>query len=225
MSLELKIDNREAPSNMLVRIRNYMNATKDRFSIKTLKYENLPSGDYVVSNIVGVERKKEDFISSLFDGILEKQLHELRSTYKHPYLFVEYASVDDMVAEFGVSDETITGAITSFHAHLHVPVILTGAYFVPFLFKIIEKHYDGRDVEYEESYSPIRKVATSKQFKVNAIESAYHGLGISDTLAKRLLEEFKTPQAVFNATEEDLLKIKGIGEGKARKMVQMMKEL
>ena len=224
MSLTLKIDNRELASNMHIRIRNFMNATKDKFSISQLKYENLPSGDYAVSNIVGVERKKDDFITSLFEGLLEQQLYELRQTYKHAYLFIEFNSIQAMVGEFGVSDETITGSLASIHAHYHIPVILTGPFFVPILFKIIEKHYDGKDVDYEESYSPIRRVATSKEFKLNAIESAYHGLGISTTLAQRLLKEFHTPQSIFNATAEDLQKVKGIGEGKAKKMVKMIQE-
>ena len=42
--------------------------------------------------------------------------------------------------------------------------------------------------------------------------------GISPRIAKRLLAHFKTAKAVINATEEELMKVEGIGESTAEKV-------
>jgi len=39
---------------------------------------------------------------------------------------------------------------------------------------------------------------------------------VGPNLAKRLLEHFKTPKAIANASEEDLTKVEGLGDKKAK---------
>ncbi|OGM01670.1 hypothetical protein A3K72_00610 [Candidatus Woesearchaeota archaeon RBG_13_36_6] len=220
MSLILDIDTQEI--DMIPSIEEFHKIEKDNYRIKEIRVRRLAVGDYAVGSLVGVERKFEDYIGDLYSGKLRQQLKELRDNYKYPYLFIQFKSIDEMAERFKVSQRLIVGSLASISAHSHVPWILTGPYFATMLYKIVDKHYDGKDAEYEEAYSPIRKVASNKQFQHNVISSAYHGLGISTVLAKRLIERFESPQAVFSASKEELMEVKGIGKEKATKMWEVI---
>ncbi len=213
--LHLKIDTHERA--MIPLIRDYLRVNK-KHRIKEFKVEVLQAGDYATSDgFIGIERKDTDFMSSLYSN-LKQQLKELRDNYERPYIFIEYGGPDDLINSFNAPIGTITGAMAMMISHCHVPPIFTGSYFVPILFKTIDKAYDGKDIDFDTEYTPLRSVATKKQFNYHIIESAFHGLGISSVLAKRLQTHFETPQAIFNASIEDLIEVEGIGKLKAKKM-------
>lgn len=48
---------------------------------------------------------------------------------------------------------------------------------------------------------------------------------VEKTTAKKLLEHFRTPQNVFNANEEELHEVKGIGEVKAQRIREVLTRL
>jgi len=222
MQLELIVDSHE--TKKIPYLERYLNSVNGKYRIKSFTVDTLDSGDYITNDgAVGIERKsKHDFLSSLYSN-LSQQLIELRNNFKYPYLLIEFDGIRQIAEFYNVDYKYIIGAMASFTAHYHITPICCGPFFFDTMFKIIEKHYDGKDIDIQSTYSPIRRVATKQEYKINLIASAYHGLGISDTLAKRLLTRFGSPQAIFNATSSQLQVVKGIGKKKAKKMVNVIK--
>ena len=72
-------------------------------------------------------------------------------------------------------------------------------------------------------YTPVRRITTKGHLKVNIIASAFHGLGVSDILAQRLLDRFDSVENTINATVKELTEVEGIGKVKAKKMKAVLK--
>lgn len=177
----------------------------------------LPDGDYLLSEEVVIERKSaEDFISSLLDGRLFTQLRELKRGYPKPILVVEG---DLEGAMRGVKDDALWGALSSIVVDLGVAVVRTlspreTAMFLAATQKRLGKRKGGPP--------PLRKKRggmTVEEQKRFVLEGLPH---ISSSTAQRLLEEFGTLKGVFSASEEELKKVKGIGEKKARDLYHLM---
>jgi len=177
----------------------------------------LPEGDYLLSEEVVVERKSAaDFVSSLLDGRLFTQLKELRRSYPKPILVVEG---DLEVAMRGVKDEALWGALSSIVVDLGVAVVRTlspreTALFLAATLKRMSKKKGGPP--------PLRRKRggmTVEEQKRFVLEGLPH---ISSSTAQRLLDEFGTLKGVFSASLEDLKRVKGIGDKKARDLYRLM---
>ncbi len=179
------------------------------------KVKRLDIGDVVVSDRIVVERKTaRDFVASIIDGRIFKQIEELKKAYERPILVVEGY---DLYSHRAVHPNAIMGALASIVADWGVPVIFTRDIeeTARFILALARR-------EWESGRAPAIKTAKAKSLK-DAQEVLVASLpGINLTLARRLLKKFGKPIAVFNAKINELTKVEGIGEAKARELKRVL---
>ena len=177
----------------------------------------LQVGDYILSDDIAVERKSTgDFARSIVDGRLFSQAKELKSHYPKPIIVVE-GEMDEAI--LSVRPEALWGAITSLVVDLGVPVVrtLTPAETAAFLLatrKRVKKERSGPP--------PLRRRKagmTLEEQKRYILEGLPN---VSGSTAQKLLEEFGTLKEIFSASQEDLKKVKGIGDKKAEEIYRIM---
>ena len=158
--VRLCIDHRErydfSGDDIIPKFIRYIQTKKISF-IDDIKVVQSQCGDYFTPDyLVGIERKYKDFVSSMMSGKLEQQLIELKNNFVHPYLFIEYDSLADMIANNpGTNPDAIQGELASILARHNITIMFTGDFFIPFVCKVVSKHYDSKNPV--KNYSPIRK--------------------------------------------------------------------
>ena len=223
--MKCTIDTREQETTN--RILDYYNNHKaDYPNIEEIEVKELPTGDFKTNdNYFGLERKSvKDFISSLLGGKLKQQLYELRHQYKLPLLVVEgYDGIMDCILKNPqVHPNVIKGAVTSALTHNGVPIQFVGPFYVEFILDTVNKLYDGKRQLYENiGYTSIRTKSISKQdFLIYFI----HGLpGVRSKVGSNLVKYFPSVKSIVDATEEDLIKVKGISEENAKHIKSLFK--
>src|SRR3989344_6608807 len=100
-SVVIYADKREASSRILEILRHRCD----------LREKQLQVGDYLLSKNVCAERKtSNDFISSIIDGRLFRQLQELKNNFRLPLLILEG---NPLVNERKIHPNAIRGALAS----------------------------------------------------------------------------------------------------------------
>ncbi len=167
-----------------------------------IKLEQLEVADYIIGQ-VAVERKTlADFVSSMLNKRLLRQLEELKQ-FPNPLLIIE--GIDDHpLYEFGkLNPNAIRGMMLSIMLEFKIPIVLTrnSADTAEFLILIDKRQARG---EKEISLKAKRKAFNLAQQQQFILESFP---GIGPATAKALLKKFKTVKAVMNAKDKDLEKI------------------
>lgn len=219
--MKIKIDTQERLK--IPSVKKYIDLMLSKNKLKFVKgytVEKLESGDYVTPDgYIGVERKYEDLIESVYSKRLKKQLKELRENFKHPFLFIEYDSIDQICESFNVSQKQIIGLIASCNVKSNVPVVFCGKYFAPTLIKFVEKAYEGKEKRFQKEYIPTRRRTTKKEFKIHMVASVP---GVDLELAKRLLNHFdNSVPRIMEASVEELMEVEGIGQKKSEKIKEV----
>ncbi|UZE93756.1 MAG: hypothetical protein IB618_03235 [Candidatus Pacearchaeota archaeon] len=180
-----------------------------------IKLQQLKVADYIIGNI-GIERKTiSDFISSMLNKRLLRQLEELKQ-YPQQALIIE--GTDDFpLYEFGkVNPNAIRGMMLSIMLDFQIPIILTKNYEDTAGFLILlEKKQKKKP---KEISLIIKKKAYNLAEQQQFILEAFPGIG--PATAKKLLRKFKTIKKVINAKEKDLEKVK-----LQKKKVESMKKI
>ncbi len=83
--------------------------------------------------------------------------------------------------------------------------------------KLARHHKSGLGYEVALRAKKPEKLLNKKSFVLEGIT------GVSAKIAKDLLAHFGSVQNVVNATEEELLKVKGLGKAKIANMVEVLK--
>ncbi len=180
--------------------------------------ESLEVGDYVASEDVAIERKESnDFIQSLIDGRLFVQLTALRSAYRRPVLIIEGEQIIGLRA---VNPASIYGALASIAIRIQVPIIWTrnAEETANVLYRIAH-------MEQVDSKRVLRtRAGDTRGSDAEVLEYILSGFPGVDTVTSRsILAEFGTLEEVFNASKEDLQKVKGVGPkiaGRIRRLLQ-----
>lgn len=168
-----------------------------------IKLERLVVADYIVGK-VAIERKTlPDFVSSMLNKRLLRQLQELKQ-YPKQLLVIE--GIDDHpLYEFGkVNPNAIRGMMLSVVLEFNIPIILTKDYKDTAEFLILLEKRQARGTK-EISLKAKRKafnLAQQQQFILEGFP------GIGPATAKSLLKKFKTIKAIIDANEKQLAKIK-----------------
>lgn len=201
VEFNLKVDTREQEE--MIRV-----ASELGFSVSC---QNI--GDLTSKN-VGFERKGSDYFSSVYSGRVFQQLHELKENYDYCYLIIDKTleEVDIEAMRHNVSDVNVDNTIASFCIRGFPPIFAGSKERVARLVRAIcIKANDGKD---RNAYTPIRqkRMPTVIEQQTAFVASLP---GVSMTIAQRLLEKFKTPQVLANASEEQLQEVEGIGAKKA----------
>jgi Fanconi anemia group M protein len=171
-----------------------------------IEFKELKVADYIV-NDVAIERKTvSDFISSMINKRLIRQLEELQQ-YPNRLLIVEGIDEQDLYTEeysekIGVHPNAIRGFLLTIVLKNKVPIMFTknSEDTAKFIY-LISKKQD------KELALNISKKSLNKKERLQFILEGFPGIGPKS--AKKLLKEFKTLKQIFNASEEELKKVIG----------------
>jgi Fanconi anemia group M protein len=202
--LRIIVDNREFNSTVVREL-----AKRD----VTIEPQQLPVGDYIISDRICVERKLvSDFLQSLIDGRLFVQLKKIKEEYQSAIMILEG---EGLFTSRKINSSAIYGALASIISDFHIPIISTASAI--------------------ETAELVRTLAAREQLenkRLPEIRGEKHAMtlperqrfiieslpNVSAILAHRLLEKFGTVSAIFSAKIDELIKVKGIGKRTAREI-------
>ncbi len=168
-----------------------------------VEFKELKVADYIVRE-TAIERKTvSDFISSMINKRLFRQLEEI-SQFPNRLLIIEGIEEKELYSDEkqGVQANAIRGFLLSILLKYKVPVIFSKnsqdtARFISVL---------ARKQTKETSLNPTKKALTPKEQKQFILEGFP---GIGPTNSKKLLENYKTIKNIINQDENELSKIIG----------------
>ncbi len=177
---------------------------KNNFKIK---FKNLKVADYLV-NGVAIERKTvSDFISSMINKRLVKQLKEIQQ-YPKRLLMIEGIEEQELYSEknaeelTGMHPNAIRGFLLSILIKYNVPIIFTKNYKDTVKFMKVLSKKKKTDMPLN-----VNKKTLNKQERLQFILEGFPGIG--PKTSKKLLKEFKTIENIFNASLKDLKEVIG----------------
>ena len=178
--------------------------------------QTLKVADYIVGD-VAIERKTiSDFISSMINKRLLRQLEELQQ-YENRLLIVEGIDEQDLYTDSenvkGMHPNSIRGFLLSILLNYKVPIIFTKDYADTARFLSVLARKKPREMSLKA-----KKKAFNKKEQMQIILEAFPGIG--PKTSKKLLKEFKTIKSVINSSEEKLKKILGKKAEIVKKIVE-----
>jgi len=165
-------------------------------------------GDYIVKNIL-IERKTiSDFINSMINKRLIKQMQNMHQM-QNKLLIIEGIDEQEIYSpESGVNENAIRGFILSITLKYKIPIILTKDYIDTAKFLII---LAKKREKIDETGINAKKKARDINEQMQYILEGFPGIGPKS--AKNLLKELKTIKNIINADQKDLQKIIGKKSG------------
>ncbi len=184
-------------------------------SIADVEIKQLPVGDYVVSERICIERKTiDDFIDSIIKKRIFDQIIRLKEGYEKPLLIIENGEM-----ERNFNFKALYGAIACILVDYDIPVIKTDnkeeTSFMIYSIACREQLKNKREIALRGK-KPKMELKEWQRFIVEGLPN------VSVVLAKRLLSRFKSVRNVMNANFEELKEVDGIGEKKAKKIVDVL---
>ncbi len=169
-----------------------------------IEFRELKVADYLVNNIA-IERKTiPDFISSMINKRLAKQLEELQQ-YESKLLIIEGIEEQEIYSEKnegGIHPNAIRGFLLSIVLRYKIPIIFTKNYEDTAKFIMVLARKKEKD-----SSLNVTKKSLNKKERMQFILEGFPGIG--PKTAKKLLEKFRTLKEIVNAPLEELEKIIG----------------
>ncbi|QQX80013.1 multidrug MFS transporter [Shewanella sp. KX20019] len=172
-------------------------------------------GDYQVGNWL-IERKTlPDLVLSLCNGRLFSQISRLSDSSNNAALLIEGSSRD--IASYDITREALIGALCSISVNFNIPILRSLSQYESA--KII--YFCATQLNCRETELKLhgRKPKRRKNRQLFILQSLPE---IGPRLAKRLLSHFDSIEAVMTASTDELIKIEGIGLGKARKIREIL---
>ncbi len=170
-----------------------------------IEFRELKVADYLVNN-VAIERKTiSDFISSIINKRIIRQLQELQQ-YEDKLLIIEGIEEQELYSDDAnermIHANAIRGFLLSVPLKHKIPVIITKNYedtakFIAVLARKKEK----------ESSLNVTKKSLNKKERLQFILESFPGIG--PKTAKKLLEKFKTLKNIMNSSVEELTEVIG----------------
>ncbi|MBN2542792.1 hypothetical protein JXI42_07970 [bacterium] len=201
----ITIDCREKPSGII----ELFEKNETEFKVEKLRY-----ADYIINDLIAIERKTaQDFIISIMDGRLFRQVINLIKNYDYTCLIIEGNPFN---TKYNIKREAIEGALIETEIFLRTPVMFTKSFKDTYR-RLVEIHEHTikiiKGVVKRPGYKPKRMM--NKQLFI--LQGLPH---IGKVLSKRLLKHFGSLVNVFNASEEKLTKVKGINTKIAREIIE-----
>lgn len=165
--------------------------------------KRLDVGDYIIGEI-GIERKSSsDFLNSVMDGRIFKQVENLKESFEKVILIIEDAKVEDLKILRG----TVVSLILKFGVNVMFSKDLSET--CEYLLLLSKK--------FKKDYFSIGK----RKVEDPRISVLVGFPGIGTKLAKKLLKKFRSLKRIFDASFPELKKI--IGEKRARKILEILR--
>jgi len=164
-----------------------------------VEIKHLPVADFIVNGIA-IERKTvSDFIGSMINKRLLRQLEEIQQ-YPSKLLLIEGLDEQDLYSnEAGVNPNAIRGFLLSILLKHKIPIIFTKNYAdtAKFILVLAKK---------QETESGIRVIKKSfnKKEQLQYLLEGFPGIG--PKTAKKLLEKYKTLKNIFRTSINELEK-------------------
>ena len=170
-----------------------------------IEFKNLKVADYIIKG-VAIERKTvSDFVSSMINGRLIKQLEEL-GQYKEKLLIVEGIDEQELYTDsedrIGMHPNSIRGFLLSILLKHKVPIIFTKNYEDTAKFLSVLSKRKPNELPLNVKKKNLNK-KEQKQFIIEGFP------GIGPKTSKKLLKKFKTIKNIINASEEELKEVIG----------------
>lgn len=210
---------KEDQVKIVVDHREYRSSVVRNLTVKGVSIEpqQLDVGDYVLSSRIGIERKNvDDFLESLINGKLFKQVAQLRDAYSRPMLILEG---ENLLTKRNINHNAIFGSLASITVDFGIPVLTTkDASETADLLNVIAKREQREDkkavaVRGEKTQMSLRE---RQQFIIEGLPN------VSAVIAKRLLSHFSSIKDIANATEEELREVPGVGKNIATDIINLL---
>jgi ERCC4-related helicase len=213
---------RENPIIIFVDNREHGNTVEELHELgATIKLKNLEVGDFILSDDVAAEKKEvKDFVASLLDRRLFNQAIEMKRNFDKP-LFIIEGNLDELYESRNVDPNAIRSAMISLLIDYGIPILFStnSTETAKYLFQIAKRE----QVDLKKSVSlrgsrrnwPIKK---QQQFLIEGLPL------VGENLAIALLKKFKTPQAIANASLEELQEVEKLGPKKAEQIKMIFEE-
>jgi len=173
----------------------------------------LPVGDIESKGIIFEHKTPDDFIGSIYDGRIFRQIREMKNNYEHCYIVIS-GSITDIISTPNTNYNSLIAAITSCFVR-GCPVIFCDNYenVCDIIKKLSEKLTDGKN-----RIIPVTKTS----IKDDQLRLVCSISGISEKRGQALLDRFESPINIFNGFREDITEIDGIGNKTFDKMIDIL---
>jgi Fanconi anemia group M protein len=163
-------------------------------------------GDFVASDRVIIEKKTtKDFIQSITDKRLFQQLKSIKDNFEKPILIIEGEE-----GLYGIlQPNIIRGTLAAIAVDMSIPIIWTkdmaDTAGIVYWIARREQLQENRTNVLRNKKTP-ETIEEKQEYLVSSLPD------VSIVRAKALLKYFKSPNNVFNAKEEELREVNGIGK-------------
>lgn len=209
---EVIVDHRERGSGVPERLRELG---------VDVRFEYLDVGDYLVDREKCIERKTaNDLVNSIIDKRLFEQARYMARSFSKPIIVIE-GSIDDVIRYRKIGISHLYGAIAAL-MDMGLYTMFTADKSGTAHFIYIMARRSERERRRYLPPSKIRVVRSSRSIPVIQLNIVSSIPGISVELAHRILEYFKTPRRFFRASVQEIKRIPGLGEKRARRIVEVL---
>jgi len=188
--LEIIADYREKPSGLIELLK------KTDFCVRVRKVLH---GDYIINGSITVERKTaEDFLLSIIDGRLFRQISSLKKYCTYPILLIEG---NPYQTDINFDRAAIQGALISVQTIWYIPVLFSrskneSANILEVIGRQNQKNLNA--VSLRDGYLP-KKLKTKQLYILQGLP------GVGPTLARRLIENFSSVSKIMKASFKILI--------------------
>lgn len=180
--------------------------------------KQLEVADYVPGKEIAIERKSvSDFVSSIIDGRLSKQLINMNECYEKPLVIVE--GDKERMFEGNVHRNAIIGMLTSIALSYRVPVLFTDSAreTAQYIHVIAKREQLGRGSDVRLRIG--RKGLSLEEQQRFVVESLPL---IGPKMARSLLKRFGSVKGIVNAQSKELQEVENMGKKKAKLLRQVL---
>ncbi|MFA4860755.1 DEAD/DEAH box helicase [Methanoregula sp.] len=183
-----------------------------------IRLERLATGDYAIGNRILVERKTaRDFVDTLIERDLLGQIKTMAEAVPRPVLIIEGG---DLYTQRDIHPNAIKGVLAALTVDMGVTLLFTRdeqdtAQMLMVLARREEGERGERKVHPHKTHSSVRE---EQEF----IISAFPDIGMKN--ARLLLAHFGSIQAIVNASLEELVAVKGIGEKTGQRVFEVCRK-
>lgn len=204
----LRVDNRETRSGLTQQL-------KSRSDLE-VKFEDLPVGDFLLSDDVVVERKAaSDFVLSILDKRLFSQVQLMKAAYARAIVLIEG---DVFATRSAIQPDALRGALSWLAVIEGVAVMTTqGPLESAACLAVMTRHaQEGLGYEIALRAGKPKSLDVLSRFAVEGLP------GCGPATARKLLRHFGTVRAVYNASADELSAVSGVGRKQAEQIHQLV---